>query len=241
MSETARLRIGRVSGVLLSVAIPLLLLLTSVRLLLTPAFVRMEYHLPGFPEDRYGFTLQDRLRWAPIALDYLLNNQGIEFLGDLQFPDGSSVYNAEELRHMQDVKELTALALSVWHGLLVGTLVLGALIAWSAGARHLWAALRRGSIWTLIGMALLAAGIALAFSFVFVGFHELFFDPGTWTFRYSDTLIRLFPERFWRDAFTFIALGTLAMAALLLLLASSQLARLRRAAAAGESAHGPAA
>ncbi len=56
----------------------------------------------------------------------------------------------------------------------VGVLVLGALIVWSAGALHLWAALRRGSIWTLIGMALLAAGIALAFSFVFVvggGFH----------------------------------------------------------------------
>jgi integral membrane protein (TIGR01906 family) len=239
MSQAARLRIGRVSGVLLSVAIPLLLLLTSVRLLLTPAFVRMEYRLPGFPEDRYGFTLEDRLRWAPIALDYLLNNEGIEFLGDLQFPDGSPVYNAEELRHMRDVKELTALALSVWHGLLVAALVFGALTVWSAGAMPLWVALRRGSIWTLIGMGLLAAGIALAFSFVFVGFHELFFDPGTWTFRYSDTLIRLFPERFWRDAFTFIALGTLAMAALLLSLATSQVARLRRAEAAGESVNRP--
>jgi len=39
----------------------------------------------------------------------------------------------------------------------------------------------------------------------FVAFHEVFFDPGTWVFRYSDTLIRLFPERFWRDAFLAIA------------------------------------
>lgn len=239
MSGIARARLARAAGVLLSVVLPLLLILTSVRLLLTPAFVRMEYRLPGFPEDRYGFTLQDRLRWAPIALDYLLNNEGIEFLGDLRFSDGSAVYNPSELQHMLDVKHLTGLAVSVWKGLIAAGLVLGALTAWAGGALSLWRSLRRGALWTLGLMAALGAGIALAFSFVFVGFHELFFDPGTWTFRYSDTLIRLFPERFWRDAFTFITLGTLAMAGLILLIASSQLARLRRAQLAGAVPQGP--
>jgi len=233
MSEIARARLARVAGVLLSAALPFLLILTSVRLLLTPAFVRIEYRLPGFPEDRYGFTLQDRLRWAPVALDYLLNDEGIEFLGELRFPDGSRVYNASELQHMLDVKQLTGLALSVWQGLIALAILLGALTAWAGSAVSLWRSLRRGALWTMGLMAALAAGIALAFSFVFVGFHELFFDPGTWTFRYSDTLIRLFPERFWRDAFTFIAAGTLALAGLLLLIAASQLARLRRAQSAG--------
>jgi uncharacterized membrane protein len=32
-----------------------------------------------------------------------------------------------------------------------------------------------------------------------VQFHELLFPPGTWTFNYSDSLIRLFPEMFWFD------------------------------------------
>ena len=33
-------------------------------------------------------------------------------------------------------------------------------------------------------------------------------------FSYADTLIRLFPERFWRDAFTFLTLATLVEAGL---------------------------
>ena len=32
-----------------------------------------------------------------------------------------------------------------------------------------------------------------------------FFAAGTWTFEYSDTLIRLFPEAFWYDAALTIA------------------------------------
>jgi uncharacterized membrane protein len=57
--------------------------------------------------------------------------------------------------------------------------------------------------------------VLLAFGVIFVAFHQVFFESGTWTFFYSDTLIRLFPERFWRD--TFIAVGVLAGGAGLLL------------------------
>ncbi len=32
-------------------------------------------------------------------------------------------------------------------------------------------------------------------------FHGLFFNGNTWLFAYSDTLIRLFPIRFWEDTF----------------------------------------
>ena len=44
----------------------------------------------------------------------------------------------------------------------------------------------------------------------FAGFHSLFFEGDSWLFLYSDTLIRLFPLRFWQDAFlsaALIALG----------------------------------
>src|SRR4030042_5693026 len=91
---------------LLQVLIPVVLVLTSVRLLLTRGFIRLEYSLPGFPEDRYGFTQADRLQQAPIALDYLLNDAGVDFLGDLTFADGSPVYNARQPRHMHDVKRV---------------------------------------------------------------------------------------------------------------------------------------
>jgi uncharacterized membrane protein len=40
----------------------------------------------------------------------------------------------------------------------------------------------------------------------FAGFHSLFFEGNSWLFLFSDTLIRLFPIRFWQDAFLFAAL-----------------------------------
>ncbi|MDH3944057.1 MAG: TIGR01906 family membrane protein, partial [Anaerolineae bacterium] len=83
---------------------PIVLLFAAIRLLLLPAFVNIEYNLPYFPADPYGLTKEQRLELAPIALDYLLNDEGIDFLGDLEFDGGAQVYNARELKHMEDVK-----------------------------------------------------------------------------------------------------------------------------------------
>jgi integral membrane protein (TIGR01906 family) len=60
----------------------------------------------------------------------------------------------------------------------------------------------------LLGAILLF--VLFGFGVFFVGFHEVLFPAGSWTFEYSDTLIRLFPERFWRDVFTIVAILPLA-------------------------------
>ena len=208
----------------LQVLIPIVLVLTSVRLLLTDAFIRLEYGLPGFPADPYGLTQADRLRLAPQALDYLLNDAGIEFLGDLHFADGSPLYNARELRHMEDVKAVTRAALVVWQIGLLAAVMLGLVLWRAAGAESLAQALQTGGRATLILMGVLLVGLAAAFSILFVGFHRVFFEAGTWTFHYSDTLIRLFPERFWQVAFGAIGVGT-ALQALSLLLPARWMAR----------------
>lgn len=210
----------------LFVILPVLLLLTSVRLLLTPAFVRVNYAIPGFPADPYGFTREERLQGADVALDYLLNDQPIGFLGDLRFENGQPVYNERELKHMEDVKVLVQQAMAVW----LGAVALGAVLTLGlmqfAGERQAWRALHQAARLALIVMALLLAGIAASFSFLFVGFHRLFFEGDTWLFLYSDTLIRLFPERFWLTAFVGIGAGTLLLAGLLLGLSSWRLRRL---------------
>jgi integral membrane protein (TIGR01906 family) len=199
-------------GAILVALLPVVLVLTNVRLLMTRAFLAIEYRMPGFPQDPFGFNREDRLHWAPIALDYLLNHEGTAFLGDLRFEDGTPVYNARELRHMDDVKRLTQAALKVWEGgLLMAAAAVTSLFLAREG-RRAWRALSIGSLLTLALMLALAVGLAMAFSVVFVGFHRIFFQGDTWLFLYSDTLIRLFPERFWQDAFVFIALATLAEA-----------------------------
>jgi integral membrane protein (TIGR01906 family) len=173
---------------------------------MVPIFLNFEYSTPNFPPDRYGFTQEDRLAWSRIALDYLVNSADISFLGDLRFADGAPVYNPRELQHMVDVKIAVQAALWVWRLSLVVLVVLG-LWAWQGrwvGAFRL--GLSRGG-WLTV--ALLGASIMfvlLSFGVFFVAFHNVFFDPGTWVFNYSDTLIRLFPERFWRDIFIYIGI-----------------------------------
>jgi integral membrane protein (TIGR01906 family) len=214
---------ARVERILLCVTLPVALLLTTVRLLLTPAFVRLDYGLPGFPQDPYGFSSSERIYWADIALEYLLNDEPISFLGDLQFEDGTSVYNERELKHMLDVKLLVQDAMSVWLASLAASLVIVLAIGQFGGKTQAWRALRAASFTTLAVMGVLLVLIAAVFQFVFVGFHRMFFQGDSWLFMYSDTLIRLFPERFWLTAFVAIVAVTIALACLLWLVSREAL------------------
>ncbi len=204
---------------LVTLLVPVVLVLTAVRLLLTPTYLQLAYRLPGFPRDPYGMTLEDRLYWAEKARQYLMRPVDIDFLAELRFPDGRAVFNARELAHMEDVKNVVTGALRTWYTAL-GLLALLGLWAWRRGhSRAFRRALRRGVWLTFALMGLMALFVLLAFTVFFVAFHQVFFEPGTWVFDYSDTLIRLFPERFWRDAFligagvsVLLALGLLAVA-----------------------------
>jgi integral membrane protein (TIGR01906 family) len=210
-------------GLALQVILPLVLFLTALRLTMTHAYVELAYRVPGFPPDPYGFTLEDRLRWSLPSLDYLLNSDNINFLGNLRFDNGSPIYNDRELRHMADVKSLAIKVVALWEVALAAVVVFGVALWRVAGGAAVWRSLRIGAIWTLMLMAALALMLLVSFSFVFVGFHHLFFQGDTWLFLYSDTLIRLFPEQFWEEVFAFMTVVTVAGAGGLWWLASTRL------------------
>ena len=200
----------RILSWLVAALVPVALTLSAVRLLLTPAFLQGEYRTPGFPPDPYGFTLEDRLRWALPTLAYLLNDADISFLADLRLDDGTPLYNARELRHLEDTKRLVQGALRVWSGAWIALALLGAWAWWGRWWREFRRGLARGG-WLTVALLGLVILVALAsFGPLFVLFHRLFFEGDTWLFAYSDTLIRLFPMRFWRDAF--VLAGALALA-----------------------------
>ena len=213
-----RVRWSSVVRLAIGVLMPLVLILSNVRLMLTPLFVSVEYGTPGFPDDPYGFTRQERTRLAHLARVYLLNTAAIEFLADQRDAGGNPLFNDRELSHMLDVKQLVQRALTVWvvSGLL---LLLAVIAAWRYGGDAVRSGLRLGGRVTLGLMATLIVLLLVSFSTLFTGFHELFFQGGTWLFYYTDTLIRLFPMRFWRDIFALLLLLTLGEAALLLWLA----------------------
>jgi integral membrane protein (TIGR01906 family) len=65
-------------------------------------------------------------------------------------------------------------------------------------------AVSRGG-WLTVGIiAAILLAIMINFNTFFVYFHRVFFEGDTWMFRYTDSLIRLFPMRFWQDAFIIV-------------------------------------
>lgn len=202
---------------LVALLIPAVIVLIVVRLVMNPLFLQWEYNRPGFPQDRYGFTTEDRMRWAPIAVEYLINSEDISFLGDLRFDNGQPVYNERELSHMVDVKMVVQRCftfLSVSLALLVVMGIWARRAGWLEIYRQ---GLARGGWLTVFLLLTLLAGILFTFGIFFTTFHQIFFADGTWTFLFSDTLIRLFPERFWQDIAVLIGGSSLALGLLLAL------------------------
>jgi integral membrane protein (TIGR01906 family) len=199
----------QLAGILIIILIPLIIIMTSVRLLFNPLFLEVEYRMPGFPEDSYGFSLQDRLKWSKISLDYLFNSSDSTFLANQKFSDGTPLYNDRELSHMADVKKVVQSALDDW---LIGIIVLFIFWLWS-GRGGWWLDFRKSvSIggWVTVGLILVVLTfIAINFSTLFTDFHKLFFTDNSWTFFYSDTLIRLFPMRLWQDSFIYLSILSL--------------------------------
>jgi integral membrane protein (TIGR01906 family) len=216
MRENSGVLYHFLSGVIRFI-LPILLILSSVWIILQMAnyWIPLEYRMPGFPDDPYGFTLEDRLYWSRVDVAYLQNDEGVEYFNAYYLDNGDPMHNARELQHMEDVKDLIKVTWSVlglgWVILiLVGALV-GTRVGWGQVVDMITTS-ARSTIWLMI---LLALGLVIAFGVLFVGFHRLFFEGDTWLFSYSDTFIRLYPERFWRDTFALVAIVTLVLSLIL--------------------------
>jgi integral membrane protein (TIGR01906 family) len=191
------------------IIVPVILTLLPVRILLSPIYISVVYRLPGFPEDSYGFSFDERLYWADISRQYLLNRESIDFLADRKIDDNIPLYNQRELRHMDDVKVIVRGAMVFLYSSIFFLLVVG---IWSRSTgrwKDFTNAITTGG-WLTVGLILLIfVYLIINFRSLFTNFHRIFFEGDTWLFQYSDTLIRLFPMRFWRDAFIWI--GSIAL------------------------------
>ena len=200
----------------ITILIPFIILMTVIRLLiLTPVYTMIEYRMPGFPDDPYGFSVEERLQWALPTINYLVNREDVSYLENLKFEDGESVYNNREVPHLVDVKLLVKLTLKVWVGGII-YLITVSLFLFYTGNRE---ALRKGyqtGGWFTVGLVLsILLFVVLNFDRLFTYFHYLFFEGDTWLFFASDTLIRLFPLRYFQDLFITVGLFTLLIGLLL--------------------------
>lgn len=204
------------------ISLPLVLIMLNARMLMTDAFLRFEYGLPNFPADTEvpiggtAMTQAERYEYAQLALDYLLNDAGIEFLGEQTFPDGQPLYNSRELSHMLDVKIVTQDLMVFGYSWIALVVIAAVVLGWNNATRSaLYRALLSGGIVTALLILSGLVAVATSFNWLFTEFHNLFFAEGTWVFLYTDTLIRLFPIVFWTHAFALIFIGALLEAAIL--------------------------
>ncbi len=194
----------RVLQVLLAVIFPFVVLAASVRAVTSSVFLWLEYHRPGFPDDSYGFSTEDRMTYGSYTVDYILNFAPPRYLGDLVGPEGRPLFLESEVGHMHDVKMVLATGFLTALVLLVVAVICCIYLAlrYSGGVRR---GLFAGAVSTLVLMVALTVVAVLGWERFFTLVHQVFFSEGTWTFRLDDTLIRLFPSQFWLDAGIVIA------------------------------------
>ncbi len=179
--------------------LPFFVLLGSVRLLAGDQNLAFEYGKSDFPPDPYGFTPSQRLTIASANLRFVRENLAIDALAS-QVLNGEPVYMSRELSHMLDVQKVYQSVWHVWQVIILLTLLTGFLLWRFSDHSTLPSAIQAGGLLTS-GLTLgLGLSAIVAWRGWFAAFHQIFFAPGSWLFEYSDTLIRLFPIKFWFDS-----------------------------------------
>ncbi len=210
-----KVNLERVLGGAVIVSIPVVICVLSILVLVSPIFMNLEYRLPNFPEDQYGFSTEERLDFGNQTRRYLVTNDTLDDLRDLKFHSGEPIYVERELEHLEDVKIVLQGVFKVFWGA-VAVLVLS---GFYARLQNWW----NGYILSMSKGGWLTAGLLgtilflsiVSFRSLFTNLHLIFFEGNSWLFLYSDTLIRLFPIRFWQDVFLVFGFTTLAAGILL--------------------------
>lgn len=150
-------------------------------------------------------TQRERTRIADVALDSIVPfGGGDRELREARLPSGRPAFDPKERRHLSSVR-----------GYVLGLYVLNAVgiaaLAALAVPRRTRPVVRDGlAVGTLLTLAIAAfVGVFVAVNPVSFlgGFHRVFFSGSSWRFAETETLRRLFPDRFWSD--TAFALGAL--------------------------------
>jgi len=197
------------SGIII-LFLPVAIVLSNLRIFINPWFPVYEYSREGFPQDSMGMDNEARSKLAINAVKYLVNDADISYLSHNIDKGADILYKDRELHHMEDVKLVARRVLGLWKISLA--LVIGAFV-WLYFKHDtddiIKQSVEYGSGLIIVCIFCLLMYILINFDSFFTTFHQMFFEQGTWTFSYTDMLIRLFPPKFWSDVAIFIAATSL--------------------------------
>jgi integral membrane protein (TIGR01906 family) len=213
--------VARIATIALSVAVtlvvPAILAVNGIRLVTNEHYVEAVYDYGGVPDDRYGLGSATRERLALVGLESIQpSSEGISLLRDARLPNGEAAFNARESTHMEDVRTAVSRAYRFQLIAVVAIGVLAVLFGLLGSLRALVpVALARGAVLTVVVAVVVGVVASTSYGAFETPFHWLFFEGETWRFEETDTLRRLYPDRFWLD--TAIAIGVLCVLQAILL------------------------
>lgn len=188
-------------ALIITVAVPVILILSNVLLFMNPAWLAFQYAQPGFPKAEL-FSDQDRLYFGSESIEYVRGNRTLEQFRAL------GVYQEREIKHMVDVRVLVdqvKIVLPITALLMIVALVLLTRSTPIIAAR----ALLNGALLTIALFVLIGLFAAIGFNTFFTLFHRIFFEGDTWLFNYTDSLIQFYPLPFWFATSIALVLATI--------------------------------
>lgn len=207
---------GRIAIVVVSVAVtlavPAILAVNGIRIATSDRYVEGAYDYGGVPDDRYGLPAAERERLALIGLRSIEPSTagGIDLLREARLPSGEAAFNARELAHMEDVRTAVSRAYRFQIVAVIAIAILAVLLGLLSTTRAVFpVALVRGAVLTLVVALVVPVVAATSYDSFESTFHGLFFEGDTWRFEETDTLRRLYPDRFW--LVTAVTIGVLAV------------------------------
>ncbi len=178
-------------GLIITLAVPVILVLANVLLFMNPAWLAFQYSQPGFPKAEL-FSDTDRLYFGSESIEYVRGNRTLEQFKAL------GVYQEREIKHMIDVRVLVDQVKIVLPVVTLLAIVALVVLARQPDARTLAArALFNGALLTLGLFIVVGIFAAVGFNTFFTLFHRVFFEGDTWLFNYTDSLIQFYPLPFW--------------------------------------------
>jgi integral membrane protein (TIGR01906 family) len=162
-----------------------------------------------------GITQPELDKAATGLINYFNNDD--EYLNVRIIKDGQpyKLYSEDEkqILHLKDVKALFWLDYKVLLGAFIFILAYTGVTLLRKNRRNLAIGLLGGGILTLGLMLALGAGILTSFDTLFTDFHLLSFSNDFWLLDPAkDVLIMMFPDGFWYDVVSFIAILTAGLA-----------------------------
>jgi integral membrane protein (TIGR01906 family) len=231
------------AAALFLIALPLLLLLSNVRI------VASEPAVFGYSFDRYdavAVTDVARPELDRAASDIVRYFGDDRDLLDIRVTiDGreQALFNLREVLHMRDVKALFGAVFRLHELALVYVVgYVAAVFLWARerSMRHLARLVALGGGITVGALLLASGGVLIGFDDLFRQFHTLSFSNDFWQLDPDrDRLIQMFPRGFWFDATLGVGLLTMLEAALLSALSLGYLAYLDRQRSAAAKALPP--